>query len=138
MPTEKLAMRHVRDVMRLKAAGMPSREIARRVGSAPSTERLTIRRFELSGLAWSLPDDIRAAYAHTMETAYAVRQLLAKALEPAISPLFLARELLREPRRVRSKPFQLLQVANSSFQGLLSPGWFSSVPTPRRSTRTGI
>ena len=48
-------MRHVRDVMRLKAAGMPSREIARRVGSAPSTVRLTIRRFEASGLTWPLP-----------------------------------------------------------------------------------
>jgi hypothetical protein len=28
MPTERLAMRHVRDVIRLKLAGMPSREIA--------------------------------------------------------------------------------------------------------------
>jgi len=37
MPTERLAMRHVRDVMRLKAVGMPS------------TVRLTIRRFEASG-----------------------------------------------------------------------------------------
>ena len=51
-------MRHVRDVMRLKAAGMPSREIARRVGAAPSTVRLTIRRFEASGLTWPLPDDV--------------------------------------------------------------------------------
>ncbi len=34
-------MRHVRDVIRMKAAGMPSREIARRVGAAPSTVRLT-------------------------------------------------------------------------------------------------
>jgi transposase len=58
MPTERLAMRHVRDVMRLKAAGMSSREIARRVGSAPSTVRLTIRRFEASGLTWPLPDDV--------------------------------------------------------------------------------
>jgi len=47
-------MRHVRDVMRLKAAGMPSREIAWRVCSAPST----IRRFEASGLTWPLPDDV--------------------------------------------------------------------------------
>jgi len=51
-------MRHVRDVMRLKAAGMPSREIAWRVGSAPSTVRLTIRRFEASGLTWPLPDNV--------------------------------------------------------------------------------
>jgi transposase len=54
-------MRHVRDVMRLKAAGLPSREIARRVGSAPSTVRLTIRRFEGAGLSWPLPDDVTDA-----------------------------------------------------------------------------
>ena len=35
MPTERFAMHHVRDVMRLKSAGMPTREIARRVGTAP-------------------------------------------------------------------------------------------------------
>jgi hypothetical protein len=40
MPTERFAMRHVRDVIRLKTAGMSTREIARRVGAAP----LTVRR----------------------------------------------------------------------------------------------
>ena len=54
-------MRHVRDVIRMKAAGMQSREIARRVGAAPSTVRLTIRRFEAAGLTWPLPDDITDA-----------------------------------------------------------------------------
>src|SRR6195256_299870 len=49
MPTERLAMRHVRDVIRLKSAGMPIREIARRMGTAPSTVRLTIRRFGPGG-----------------------------------------------------------------------------------------
>src|ERR1700758_474134 len=58
MPTERFAMRHVRDVIRLKSAGMPTREIARRVGTAPSTVRLTIRRFEAAGLAWPVPDDV--------------------------------------------------------------------------------
>jgi transposase len=51
-------MRHVRDVIRLKSAGMPIREIARRMGTAPSTVRLTIRRFEAAGLTWPLSDDI--------------------------------------------------------------------------------
>ncbi len=51
-------MRHVRDVIRMKAAGLPSREIARRVGVAPSTVRLTIRRCEAAGLTWPLPDDL--------------------------------------------------------------------------------
>jgi transposase len=54
-------MRHVRDVMRLKAAGMAVREIARRVGAAPSTVRLTIRRFEAAGLTWPLPEDVTDA-----------------------------------------------------------------------------
>jgi transposase len=54
-------MCHVRDVMRMKAAGMASREIARRVGAAPSTVRLTIRRFEAAGLTWPLPDDVTDA-----------------------------------------------------------------------------
>src|SRR6266702_909044 len=58
MPTERFAMRHVRDVIRLKSAGMPTREIARRMGTAPSTVRLMIRRFEAAGLTWPLPDDI--------------------------------------------------------------------------------
>ncbi|MCP1846037.1 transposase [Bradyrhizobium sp. USDA 4524] len=61
MPTERFAMRHVRDVIRLKSAGMPTREIARRVGTAPSTVRLTIHRFEAAGLTWPLPDDITDA-----------------------------------------------------------------------------
>jgi transposase len=54
-------MRHVRDVMRLKAAGTPSREIARRVGAAPSTVRATIRRFESAGLSWPLGEDVTDA-----------------------------------------------------------------------------
>jgi len=51
-------MRYVRDVIRLKSAGMSTREIARRVGTAPSTVRLTIHRFEAAGLSWPLSDDI--------------------------------------------------------------------------------
>jgi transposase len=58
VPTERFAMRQVRDVMRLKATGVAIREIARRVGAAPSTVRLTIRRLEAAGLSWPLPADM--------------------------------------------------------------------------------
>ena len=61
MPTERFAMRHVRDVIRLRSAGMPTREIARQMGTAPSTVRLTIHRFEAAGLTWPLSDDITDA-----------------------------------------------------------------------------
>ena len=51
-------MRHVRDVIRLKSAGMSTREIARRMGTAPSTVRLTIRRFEAAGLTFAYPHQV--------------------------------------------------------------------------------
>jgi len=52
-------MRQAREISRLKFAGdLPTREIARRVGTAPSTVRLTLERFAGSGLDWPLPDDV--------------------------------------------------------------------------------
>jgi IS30 family transposase len=55
MPAERIAMRQVRDVLRLNAAGVPGNEIARRVGVAPSTVRLTLKRLAVAGLGWPLP-----------------------------------------------------------------------------------
>jgi transposase len=55
-------MRHVREVLRLKfVGGVPTREIARRIGIAPSTVRTTIRRFQAAGLSWPLPDEMTDA-----------------------------------------------------------------------------
>jgi transposase len=48
-------MRHVREVLRLKAAGVSGNEIARRLNVAPSTVRLTLRRLAAAGLGWPLP-----------------------------------------------------------------------------------
>ncbi|WP_420971903.1 hypothetical protein [Bradyrhizobium sp. B120] len=39
----------------MKAAGLPSREIARRVGAAPSTVRQAIRQSQAAGLTWPFP-----------------------------------------------------------------------------------
>ena len=71
MPAERVAMRQVREIIRLKfSAGISTREIARRLGIAASTVRGTLRRFEGAGLGWPLPDgmsdgDLEAAlYAH--------------------------------------------------------------------------
>jgi transposase len=52
MPMERISMRHVRDCLRLKDAGLSTREIARRVGVASSTVRLTLRRCESAGIGW--------------------------------------------------------------------------------------
>jgi len=50
-------MRQVREIIRLKfSGGIPTREIARRLGVAASTVRETLRRFEVGGLGWPLPN----------------------------------------------------------------------------------
>ncbi len=57
MPAERVAMRQAREIIRLKfSAGLTTRELARRLGLAPSTARATLRRFERAGLGWPLPD----------------------------------------------------------------------------------
>ena len=61
MPAERIAMRQVRDVLRLNAAGVSGNEIARRVGVAPSTVRLTLKRLAAAGLSWPLPAELTDA-----------------------------------------------------------------------------
>src|SRR6476661_3385911 len=62
MPAERTSMRQVREVIRLKfVGGVPTREIARRIGVAPSTVRETIKRFQAAGLSWPLPEEMTDA-----------------------------------------------------------------------------
>ncbi len=59
MPAERVCMRRVREILRLRfAANVAVREIARRVGTAPSTVRATVDRFQAAALAWPLPDQV--------------------------------------------------------------------------------
>jgi transposase len=61
MPAERVAMRQVREIIRLKSAGVSGHEIARRVGVVPSTVRLTLQRVAAAGLGWPLPAEITDA-----------------------------------------------------------------------------
>jgi DNA-binding GntR family transcriptional regulator len=62
MPTERIAMRRVREILRLRlGAGLSLHETARRTGVARSTLREMMGRFERSGLAWPLPLDLADA-----------------------------------------------------------------------------
>src|SRR5205807_8255424 len=45
-------------LLRLKTAGVGLNEIARRVGVAPSTVRLTLKRLARAGLSWPLPAEM--------------------------------------------------------------------------------
>src|SRR4051794_35950440 len=58
MPAERTTMRHVREVLRLTTVGVGLNEIARRVGVAPSTVRLTLKRLATAGLSWPLPAEM--------------------------------------------------------------------------------
>ena len=48
-------------MLRLNAAGVSGNEIARRVGVAPSTVRLTLKRLTVAGLGWPLPAELTDA-----------------------------------------------------------------------------
>ncbi len=62
MPTERIAMRRVREILRLRLdAGLSSQEAAGRMGVARSTLREMQRRFDRSGLPWPLPLDLTDA-----------------------------------------------------------------------------
>jgi transposase len=62
MPAERTTMRQVREVLRLKfVGGVPTREIARRIGVAASTVRATLKRFRAAGLSWPLPEEMTDA-----------------------------------------------------------------------------
>jgi hypothetical protein len=58
MPAERTAMHQVRDVLRLKTAGVAINEIARRVGVPSWTVRLTLKRLAAARLGWRLPAEM--------------------------------------------------------------------------------
>src|ERR1700682_604197 len=59
MPAARVCMRRVREILRLKFAAIVAiRENARRVGTAPSTVRAALQRFQAAELAWPLPDPV--------------------------------------------------------------------------------
>ena len=59
MPAERVPMRDAREIFRLKfSAQVATREIARRLGMAPSTVRETLKRLAMAGLSWPLPEGL--------------------------------------------------------------------------------
>ena len=59
MPAERLPMRKVREVLRLKhACGVSERVIARSIGVSRSTVAEYLRRAAVIGLAWPIPPEL--------------------------------------------------------------------------------
>lgn len=58
MPTERLSMRKIRDLLRLRAQGRSCREIARSLAIGPSTVGDYLKRARAAGLTWPLPENL--------------------------------------------------------------------------------
>ena len=58
MPQERLPMRKIRDVLRLKAGGSSKRKIAASLGISPTAVGECIRRARRACLSWPLPPSL--------------------------------------------------------------------------------
>lgn len=59
MPTERLSMRKIRDVLRLKfESGLSERMIARSMSLSNGSVNSYLQRARMAGLRWPLPDDL--------------------------------------------------------------------------------
>lgn len=61
MPTERLSMRKLKEILRLHAAGHSQHQISRSCGVARSTVAQYVQRAEAAGLPWPLPESLDQA-----------------------------------------------------------------------------
>ncbi len=64
MGQERLPVRKIREVLRLKAEGYSDRQVGIAIGSARSTVQECIRRARAAGIVWPLPADLDEAALH--------------------------------------------------------------------------
>lgn len=64
MAQQRLPVRKIREVLRLKAAGLSDRKIAAAIGSARSTVQECVRRAHEAGLFWPLAEDLTESALH--------------------------------------------------------------------------
>ena len=58
MPAERLSMRNIREILRLKAMGFSGRKIARSLGLSPTTTSDYLRRAKVARLSWPLKPEL--------------------------------------------------------------------------------
>ena len=58
MPAERIKMRQMREIIRLRSESVSAHEICRRLGMARSTVREALKRAESAGLSWPLPEGL--------------------------------------------------------------------------------
>ena len=66
MPAERVTMRKIKDMLRLKwACGLSNRQVAASCGVARSTVAETLYRATAAGLSWPLPEELDDAQLET-------------------------------------------------------------------------
>ena len=58
MPTKRLSMRRIREVLRLRQQGLTERVVARMIGISNGVVHGYVRRARLAGLSWPLPEGV--------------------------------------------------------------------------------
>lgn len=64
MAQQRLPVRKIREVLRLKAAGFSDRKIASTIGSARSTVQECVRRAQEAGISWPLTEELDESALH--------------------------------------------------------------------------
>src|SRR4051812_31399056 len=134
------ARRQVREVLRLKAAGVSGNEIARRVGVAPSTVRLTLKRLAAAGLGWPLPAELTdAALEARLFTAAGKKQGHRRRTEPDWAAVH--RELKRKHVTLQILWDEYIEQSPDGYRYSrfceLYRGWASRVPVTMRQSHAG-
>jgi hypothetical protein len=140
MPAERIAMRQVREVLRLTAAGVSGNEIARRVGVASSTVRLTLKRLAAAGLGWPLPAELTdAALEAQLFTAAGKKQGHRRRTEPDWASIH--RELKRKHVTLQILWDEYIEQNPDGYRYSrfceLYRAWASRVPVTMRQTHAG-
>src|SRR3954453_3455842 len=140
MPAERIAMRQVRDVLRLNAAGESGNEIARRVGVAPSTVRLILKRLTAAGLSWPLPTELTDSALETqLFTGAGKKQGHRRRTEPDWAAMH--RELKRKHVTLQILWDEYIEQNPDGYRYSrfceLYRGWASRVPVTMRQTHAG-
>jgi transposase len=134
-------MRHVREILRLiRDARVSVREVARRLGIAPSTVRETLRRFEASGIEWPLPAALNDAVLESrLYGAAGTKQGHRRHAEPDWAAV--NRELKRKPVTLQVLWDEYIEAHPGGYRYSrfcdLYRGWEARLPVTMRQTHVG-
>ena len=124
MAQERLPMHKVREVLRLKAAGLSKRQIAASVGIGPTAAGECLRRAREAGLTWPLPADLDEA---TLEA-----RLYPPVVVSAERPLPDWAEVHRELRRNAHGHWSMEHRADGQFDGSINVSLCPSYSATRK------